>query len=293
MTIRSIFQAARRSVKNGNRKRTFRPGRFQENRIGIGRRLCVHTLAGALFGIAILHPLSMIAHDFYSLTPGTIFAALARAFTFEHVPMAIFFILVGSFFGMIHGTYIHIITRLNEEVRLLAVTDELTGLHNRHFFMDRIELELERARRYQRNLSFLMIDLDDFKHYNDTHGHQPGDRLLQDLARCFQGLTRKTDVAARYGGEEFVILMPETAKAEAAALAERICTAVAQYPFAHRETQPGGKVTISVGVSEFPSDADSVYRLIQKADQSLYQAKDRGKNRVCVPDENRAEAVKS
>lgn len=293
MAIGWIRQAPGFSGENNGRinKSILKPGPLQEHPVRLRRRILAHTLAGALFGITILHPLSMIAHDFYGLTPGAVLDALAKAFTFEHFPMAVFFVLIGGLFGAIHGTYIHIITRLNQEIHRLAITDELTSLYNRHFFMNRLDHEMERGRRYQRSLSLMMIDLDDFKNYNDTHGHQLGDRLLQDLTRCFRKLIRKTDVAARYGGEEFVILMPETVQEMAVSLAKRICVAVADYPFIHGETQPLGRVTISVGVAEFPSEADSTDSLIRKADQALYRAKEKGKNRVCQGGGNINDAV--
>ncbi len=164
----------------------------------------------------------------------------------------------------------------------LAVRDGLTGLFNRRAFDNRLADEVQRAVRYQRPLSLLMIDIDHFKLYNDQHGHPQGDRLLRELSSLFLSCVRSTDFVARYGGEEFVVILPETNSANALAVARPILERVCVHPFAHRETQPGGSLTVSIGVAGLDSDNPDPARLLLAADQALYQAKGAGCNRVVV-----------
>ncbi|HBY98339.1 MAG: sensor domain-containing diguanylate cyclase [Ardenticatenaceae bacterium] len=170
--------------------------------------------------------------------------------------------------------------RLYQETRRLATTDPLTGLANRRVLEERLADEFRRARRYEHALTLIMTDLDHFKVYNDTHGHPAGDVVLRELAILLQGSVRETDLVARYGGEEFVILLPETARAAALVVGEKIRAAVEQHPFAHRETQPSGRLTISVGVATFPEGLEQPETLLHSADRALYQAKAMGRNRV-------------
>jgi diguanylate cyclase (GGDEF)-like protein len=170
--------------------------------------------------------------------------------------------------------------RLHEEATRLAITDGLTGLYNRRHFYQVLEQELARAVRYKGQASLIILDIDDFKRFNDTYGHLPGDRLLQDAGHLLRGLSRKVDTVARYGGEEFVVLMPQTDKAGAIALAERILTA-APGEWGHG-LAGGQQVTFSAGVATDPADATAPEELVHAADTALYQAKREGKNRVCA-----------
>ena len=170
--------------------------------------------------------------------------------------------------------------RLYAEVQRLATTDPLTGLANRRVFEQRLMEEARRARRYRRPLALIMADLDRFKVYNDTFGHPAGDAVLQEVASLLQANVRKTDLVARYGGEEFAILLPETSAAGALAVAEKIRVAVENHPFPRRETLPGGRLTISLGIAAFPEEVDEPEALIQYADEALYRAKALGGNRV-------------
>jgi diguanylate cyclase (GGDEF)-like protein len=126
-----------------------------------------------------------------------------------------------------------------------------------------------------------LIDIDNFKPYNDTHGHPQGDVILQQVARLLQATVRETDFVARYGGEEFVVLLPETPKGLGIEIAERIRAAVAAAQFPYAETQPGGKLTVSLGAATFPEDLMEARDLIYKADQALYRAKRAGRDRIC------------
>ena len=173
-----------------------------------------------------------------------------------------------------------------ERLRQLAITDGLTGLYNHRYFKEFLMRELDRAKRHRLNVSIVMIDIDHFKHYNDTHGHQAGDELLKQIAQLFKDNIRKIDLAARYGGEEFALVLLETNKRAGSVVAEKIKNLIDEYPFMHEETQPNGKVTVSMGVASFPEDATEFDDLIRIADQRLYQAKQRGRNQVVVEDLN-------
>lgn len=163
----------------------------------------------------------------------------------------------------------------NRELERLSVTDLLTGLHNRRFLVDAFEKEIRRADRHERPFSVLMIDVDRFKQYNDTHGHQAGDQVLVGMGRVIAEAVRDLDVAARYGGEEFIVLLPECDLDNAVAAAERIRARLARETFDH------GEVTISVGVAEFPTHGETAAAVIGAADAALYEAKRQGRDRVC------------
>jgi len=166
------------------------------------------------------------------------------------------------------------------EFQLMSITDPLTGLLNRRYLEERLNEELNRSRRYEYPMSFLMIDIDDFKNYNDVNGHQAGDQALQITAHNLKAGLRLEDVACRYGGEEFCILLPQTPVNEAAVISERIRQRIvdAHYPFG--SNQPLGFVTVSIGVSTFSRHVDTSERVIAAADRALYRAKSKGKNRI-------------
>ena len=173
------------------------------------------------------------------------------------------------------------LARFNKLLKEIAIHDGLTGLYNHRFFYEALMTEVVRSHRHKRFFSLIFTDVDFFKKYNDKHGHPEGDNILKNLAKIFQERLRSTDVVARYGGEEFVMILPETSKEKARQVAEKIRKAVADYPFKGRETQPLGKVTISLGVSTFPEDGKDGNALVQNADQLLYEAKKKGRNTVC------------
>jgi diguanylate cyclase (GGDEF)-like protein len=162
----------------------------------------------------------------------------------------------------------------NRELERLSVTDLLTGLHNRRYLLDAFDKEIRRADRHERPFCVLMMDVDRFKHYNDTHGHLAGDEVLKAMGRVLQDATRDLDVTARYGGEEFICLLPECDAANAVRAGERIRTRLAREKFA------GGPVTISIGVAEFPTHGDTAAEVIGAADAALYEAKAAGRDQV-------------
>jgi len=171
----------------------------------------------------------------------------------------------------------------NKKLKELATTDGLTGLYNYRFFEETIRMEVRRAQRQGLPLSLLMIDLDHFKVYNDTHGHQMGDEVLKTVARIMKYRLRSTDFPCRYGGEEFAIILPGTGFEEAMKLAEEVRGLVEAHPFPGEEKQPEGKLTISIGVATYPYHAEDEISLVRAADMALYTAKQKGRNRVESP----------
>ncbi|MBC7798036.1 MAG: sensor domain-containing diguanylate cyclase [Pyrinomonadaceae bacterium] len=157
---------------------------------------------------------------------------------------------------------------------VLSITDALTGLLNRRYLEERLAEELKRSHRHGYPMSFMMIDVDNFKKYNDLYGHVAGDEALQITARCLKGALRGADVAARFGGEEFSILLPQTTLSEANLIAERIRRKVETTTFAH------GRVTVSIGIAPFSQRFDTPQAFIKAADTALYEAKNNGKNLV-------------
>lgn len=172
--------------------------------------------------------------------------------------------------------------RLFEETKTLAITDGMTSLYNYRYFTERLNEEVERAKRYKRELSLIMLDIDFFKQYNDAHGHPEGDWLLRALSGILKGVMRNSDIIARYGGEEFVVILPETNKDMAVSAAEKLRKAVETKDFEGGETQPGGRVTISIGVASYSEELKTADELVKNADNALYRAKEEGKNRVCA-----------
>jgi diguanylate cyclase (GGDEF)-like protein len=166
------------------------------------------------------------------------------------------------------------------QFQLMSITDPLTGLPNRRYLEERITEEVNRSKRYEYPMSFLMIDIDDFKQYNDRSGHQAGDLALQITAHALKGALRSADVASRYGGEEFCILLPQTPLTEAGVIAERIRERIEQTSYPHAKTQPLGAVTISIGVATFSPFINTAEQIIWAADRALYDAKSQGKNKI-------------
>ncbi len=166
------------------------------------------------------------------------------------------------------------------QFQLMSITDPLTGLHNRRYLEVRLTEELNRSKRYDQPMSFMMIDIDDFKHYNDSNGHQAGDRALEITAQVLKSTLRKVDVAARYGGEEFSILLPQATLKEAGAIADRLRRQIMATKFPHGEAQPLGAVTVSIGLAAVSPTLDTAEAIIRAADRALYHAKSHGKNRA-------------
>jgi len=172
--------------------------------------------------------------------------------------------------------------RMNETLLDLSVRDGLTGIHNHRYFQEFLASELSRSPRYENEFSLLFIDIDHFKNYNDTHGHVEGDSLLCEFAKLLVGQFRKMDLVARYGGEEFTVLLPNVSIKDSHRLAIGLCQYIEKYPFRGRHSQPGGRLTVSIGVASYPDNGSDAESLIRSADKALYNAKRGGRNRVCI-----------
>ena len=180
--------------------------------------------------------------------------------------------------NMILYTKLH---QLYEKKSQEAILDGLTKLYNYRYFMQELEREANRARRYNQPFSLFMLDIDKFKNYNDTYGHPAGDRILQTISKLILQNIRNTDTVARYGGEEFVVILPGLKREEAMALADKLRTLIAEHLFYNEDTKENCTITISIGVACFPDDSDNSADLIKSADKALYQAKQTGRNKVC------------
>lgn len=173
-----------------------------------------------------------------------------------------------------------LLSKENETLRKIALTDALTGVANHRYFWERLDSEFSRSKRFQRPLSLILADVDNFKHYNDTHGHLEGDRILHQVAQALEHGRRNMDLVARYGGEEFAIILPEISHATALEIGKR---------HLERVLKATG-ISLSMGAASYPEDSQSPTELVYDADQALLHAKKTGKARIChvseVPNEN-------
>ena len=200
----------------------------------------------------------------------------------------ILFILAGLIL-LLGGTYLFIsrllgkINETQQKLMALASIDDLTQLYNRRYFFERFNQEVERSKRYQRPLSCIIMDIDFFKHVNDSYGHLAGDQVLINIAQIVRKNCRQSDLAGRYGGEELIILLPETEAVGAMIIADRIREMIEQ----HRTVDGKGVVigvTVSMGVASLNGtelrNIENNERIIQRADDALLQAKKYGRNRI-------------
>jgi diguanylate cyclase (GGDEF)-like protein len=202
---------------------------------------------------------------------GVINLSHARTKAFHDDQLRLLTLVAGQAAGTIQRLLLY------EEMRRLAITDDLTGLCNRRHFLERLQSEIDRARRYAVPFGLLFIDIDNFKELNDSFGHQVGDRVLAELGSILKQWARSSDLVARYGGEEFVVLLPMTDKAGSQVAAERLRARIEKHVFYRRK-----KLTVSLGVAGFPDDGDTVERLLGCVDEALYLAKNMGRNRTCA-----------
>jgi diguanylate cyclase (GGDEF)-like protein/PAS domain S-box-containing protein len=204
----------------------------------------------------------------------------AEVVTYNGLHLAVFVSRIRNSAGQLIGSAVLLRditeeTRLESELRALSTTDGLTGLFNRRHLDSSLAQEVERAKRNPLNLSIMMFDIDHFKKFNDTHGHDQGDRVLKAVADCMRLAVRNIDIPCRYGGEEFLIIMPETDQPGGAILAERLRKRIEDM------VVDGLKVTVSIGVAGIvETGVESAPDLVQAADEALYRAKKGGRNQV-------------
>ncbi len=171
-------------------------------------------------------------------------------------------------------------SQLYERTLVKAHKDALTDLWNHGYFQYVFDEKLKVAKAYMSYLGLIMLDIDNFKNYNDTWGHQKGDEILSKISKIIIESSRKVEFVCRYGGEEFAIILPDSSKRDAMIIAERIRTNIEQHPFIDETGHPSQKITVSLGVASFPDDGTNKSELMQVADEALYEAKREGKNRV-------------
>jgi len=208
-------------------------------------------------------------------TIGVLNAESRKVGAFSEQDQKIFSILASSAAMALENASLH------QKMEELTVIDELTGIYNYRYFVQKLANELKRARRYHQNLSLLMIDIDWFKRYNDNYGHLFGNLILSDLAKVIKSCIRDTDVLIRYGGEEFVVILPQTEKEDARNIGERIRSKVEQAQFEEKEKKFKVSLTVSLGVATFPENGTEPEELVRSVDQALYLAKGKGKNLIC------------
>ncbi len=164
----------------------------------------------------------------------------------------------------------------------LSIIDNLTNLYNHKFFHERLEEEVHRSYLQKTKVSLVMLDIDYFKHYNDVLGYPAGDKLLAEFANILRSQVRGKDIVARYGGEEFTIILTDADTKLAVDIAERIRNAIENHPFEGREVQPKGKITVSIGVATYPSNATGKEELLKVAEEALYRAKNNSKSKIAL-----------
>ena len=229
--------------------------------------------------------------------------ALQQTYSYEMIKWA--WVSISNFCVAFVGVFMMDAVRRREaRLRALVAKDALTALYNRRYFFYRLNSEIQRAKRYGRTLSLLILDVDDFKKFNDAHGHLAGDEMLRDLAARMASVIRRSDtkpsyevdIACRYGGEEFAVILPEAASAQGAAAAERIRASIetrGAVVVAERIRQrieqsrfEGPGATVSIGVSSYPEHGADLDGMLKAADMALHHSKSTGKNRVSVAGES-------
>jgi diguanylate cyclase (GGDEF)-like protein len=219
-----------------------------------------------LLGVTIVLPLDRMARGARQVAEGDLAVALP--------------VVGGGEVAYVTEVFNEMVTRLRhgrDELERLSRTDGLTGLPNRRHLMETLDKEVRRAARNEHAFSLLMVDVDRFKRYNDSFGHLAGDEVLKRLAQVLSAAIRTADYAARYGGEEFTVVLPETSLDGAQEVAERIRAMMENERFG---PEAAGRVTLSIGIAEFPTDGATLEAVTSGADSALYAAKEYGRNRV-------------
>ena len=251
-------------------------------KVNRGYTIALSILLALLIASVVSRVSSAFAASMMSLSVYFVYILIAYyAMKFENLWLEVVYPLIFSI-AAFTCTYIIkylIKSRDFEQQYKLATSDGLTELYNHRYFQEQIRMQVEQSKRYNNNFSLIIIDIDFFKKFNDTFGHQSGDAVLRQVAQTLKKNVRATDIVCRYGGEEMSIILPNTGKDEAFSTAQKICERVANRKFklaGDKETN----VTISLGVSTFPFDGDSASAIIEEADKRLYNAKNNGRNQV-------------
>ncbi len=205
---------------------------------------------------------------------------LANLVTFDI--LLVFSFLISSFLSSNMKENEILLQRLFNQTRELSITDGLTLLYNQTYFFERLQQEIQQSKRYKYQLSVIILDVDDFKKYNDANGHIYGSKALKQIGSIMKKMFRSSDILAKYGGDEFVVMLPHTDKVGAFLAADRLREIVEQESFGGEESLPRGKITLSLGVTSFPDFGDSVEEVLSYADKALYHAKKLGRNRTIL-----------
>jgi len=232
-----------------------------------------------------IHSILVLPIFFHNKIIGTLFLRTSRKrYNFSNTEVRCLQSIANAVSSALLNTFL--LTKVEGERQRLAklsITDYLTGLFNIRYLYQRLKEEFERCKRYSIPLSFIMLDLDDFKKINDEKGHSIGDKVLMEFARILRTCSRRTDLLARYGGDEFVILLPQTSLNDAVLHAERIVQLLKDHRFSSLKNMEG--MTVSIGISAYPHDEITTYSdLVKLADHLLLKAKDAGKNRIVTHD---------
>jgi two-component system cell cycle response regulator len=211
-----------------------------------------------------------------------IFEEFTRAFSLEMLPWGLAFAALGSLSGAFYCRSRQAVAALRvseQKFKEMSITDELTGLYNSRHFFSRLQAEIKRTDRYGHPLTLLILDLDNFKQYNDTFGHLSGDKVLAEAGNIIRNSIRSTDSAYRYGGEEFAVILPESSGQESLYIAERIRQSIESEALSDHK-KDGLRVTVSIGVAQYVPE-EEISTFIKRADGKMYAAKNAGKNRIC------------
>jgi diguanylate cyclase (GGDEF)-like protein len=238
----------------------------------------IHHKKALLYTIATVILITVI----FFLDQGLVVSSpkLANLVTFDI--LLIFSFLISSFLSSNMKENEILLQRLFNQTRELSITDGLTLLYNQTYFFERLQQEIQQSKRYKYQLSVIILDVDDFKKYNDVNGHIYGSKALKQIGSIMKAMFRSSDILARYGGDEFVAMLPHTDKVGAFLAADRLREIVEQKSFGGEESLPRGKITISLGVTSFPDFGDSVEGVLSYADKALYHAKKLGRNRTIL-----------
>jgi diguanylate cyclase (GGDEF)-like protein len=247
---------------------------------------------GGITGFIIIHPCVMIFAQLMFqpkiksnfTMADIILTEFARIFSLQMLPWGLALAFISAIAGLFIGRNRQVTQALRESeqrFKKLSITDGLTGIFNSRHFFNRLKNEIERTNRYAHSLSLLILDLDNFKNYNDCYGHVAGDEILAKTGKILRKSLRKSDSAYRYGGEEFAVILPETTGDEAMYFAERIRQSIEKQAIIIK-IEKNLSVTASIGIAQYKT-GEQLSAFVKRADENMYTAKNEGNNRVVSP----------